>query len=109
MAAVEAQEAREQIRIQRRQEAIQQKIEYWTKVQTNAKRQQDIMSNAMSIALNNAQMVLTVDPASGQLLARYVSADVYKMMMAAAANNTPLPAPTGTGGGGGRGRGKTPT
>ena len=46
------------------------------------------MSNAMSIALNNAQMILTVDPASGQLLARYVSADVYKMMMAAAANNT---------------------
>ena len=87
-ARAKAQEAREQIRIQRRQEAIQQKIEYWTKVQTNAKRQQDIMSNAMSIALNNAQMILTVDPASGQLLARYVSADVYKMMMAAAANNT---------------------
>jgi hypothetical protein len=87
-ARAKAQEAREQIRIQRRQEAIQQKIEYWTRVQTNAKRQQDIMSNAMSIALNNAQMVLTIDPASGNLLARYVAGDVYKLITGAAANNT---------------------
>lgn len=98
-----AREAREQVQVQRRQEGIQRKIEYWNSVQANAKRQQDIMANAVALGLNNAQLALTVDPKSGQLIARFVAGDVYNMMAGAAANNTPVT------GGGGRGTGRIPT
>ena len=98
-----ARETREQIQIQRRQEGIQKRIEYYNSVQANAKRQQDILANAMALGLSEAKLALTVDPKSGQLIARFVAGDVYNMMAGAAANNTPVT------GGGGRGTGKIPT
>jgi hypothetical protein len=94
-ARARAQEARQQIDIQRKQEAIQRKIEYWGSVQANADRQQRILANAVALGMQQAQMVLTVDPASGQLLARFVASDVWKMISGAIANNTPTPTSTG--------------
>ena len=94
-ARARAQEARQQIDIQRKQEAIQRKIEYWGSVQANADRQQRILANAVALGMQQAQMALTVDPASGQLLARFVASDVWKMISGAIANNTPTPTNTG--------------